>query len=327
MWMYDSSREHNYTKGMAQITLLNRHFDNPQESAYLIKTDRIALQAEQQTTKNEEGNTLVTILNSSNVWINKVDQYSGEETKVEDIEKELFDFRGAIIGYPFHKLIIKEKTYTIECDVVEIVGGRKNKPPYLGTSEFRVNFYRLEHNGVVSLIKKDSNRKLFIEISIREKVGQIIGKGTQIFCPSDLMDFVNKCKRSYMGRPYHKWDEALGNICTNSEIKKLKITFEPRYRVAKLNIIENLDTQIYKVHSNSSMDPWDDECCDTTDRHLWAIFRYNEESLNQFISNVHRIALFKSPEILFLRSIRKTEFELHTGIFLFESIIKTHTRY
>lgn len=258
----------------------------------------------------------------------------------EEVNGLFSEFRGVIFGYPYYQLVINlpDEKDTITCDIVRIKGGFQNTLPWVGYAKFSVDFLELEKNGEIRLIKSFSASDAGKKFSIRksEKVGQIISPfpdfpwGISYLNPSDLVDFINGVRTSYMGSPSHPWTELKGNIITDSIINYLNIEISFKTRTITFYNRENLYEKTYEIISHSLMDPWNDECTENTDRYIWANISFNDNTLIELIKNLTKcgqVMSFDSKHVRFKNGIKKSEFEELTGIHLFESIIHTSSKY
>lgn len=254
-----------------------------------------------------------------------------------EIENLLSEFRGTIIGYPYYqlKVVLPDEMETINCDAIRIKGGYKNKFPFIGYSTFSLVFISFSRNGNIEKVKSyDANDvgKLFTITKI-PKEGQIISKNdtySPYLNPSDLEDFIDGVRTSYMGQPPCEWKEVRGTVLTDSLITHLKVDINLESKILKLSFSENLHERTYEIISHSSMDPGNDECVESTDRYIWAVIAFTEKSLIELIKVLSRSALVSMLDnnfICFNSPLKKSEFEKLTGIHLVESIIETSTRY
>lgn len=252
----------------------------------------------------------------------------------EETENLLTKFRGLIIGYPYFQLSVSilGKRDSFNCDVIRIKGGCKKSHPFYGYEDFSVDFISLQRNGAVEIITsiKSSDVNKQFRIDKTPKIGQILSIKNSILNPSDLKDYINGVKTSYMGTPAYKWEEVKGNIIGDSYVSYLSMTISFDYKLGQLYFSENLYERTYEIISHSSMDPWNDECTDSTDRYVWATFAFNESyfiDLIRKIINWNLVSSLSESCIKFKEPIKKTDFTELTGIHLFESIIHTSTRY
>lgn len=248
----------------------------------------------------------------------------------EETECLLTEFRGLIIGYPCFQLSVNifGKVNTFDCDVIRIKGGCKRPHPYFGYEEFSVDFISLQKNGSVeriTSIKSEDETKMFT-ITQKSKIGQILSIKNELLNPLDLKDYINGVKTSYMGTPPYKWEEVKGNVIRDSSFSYLDMTISFESKIGRLLFSENLYERTYEIISHSSMDPWNEERTDSTDRYIWGTFAFNESyfvNLIYKLSNWEFVSMLSESCIKFKRPIKKSEFTKLTGIFLFESIIHT----
>lgn len=258
----------------------------------------------------------------------------------EKVDEMFSQFRGVIFGYPFYNLVVnfQDDKETITCDIVRIKGGFKNPFPWIGYAKFEVDFLVIDKKGDLQLIKSLNATNVGKTFSIRktERSGQIIGRFPDFpwrhpyLNPSDLVDFINGVHTSYMGATPHPWAEIKGNVLNDSTISYLNIVISFKSRTITFYADENLYKNTYEVISHSSMDPWNDEITESTDRYIWAIFSFNEKSLIDIIRNLstsEQVKSFDNKHVRFEKGIKKSEFEELTGIHLFESIIETSSRF
>ncbi|MBR5277358.1 MAG: hypothetical protein IKU35_09535 [Bacteroidaceae bacterium] len=291
-----------------------------------------------------DGDILANIIPNNNGKPIEISQYySFTFVEPKEIDKNILNgFRGAIIGYPNMQFSVRLNTEPSEnssnspfiCDVIEIKGGQKSPHPAYGAGPFSINFYRFAPNGEVELIKKITDNKCQFTINGEELNGQILSQNPgSLLHPKDIMDFIQKCKSGYSGRPSHKWEEVLGNKKDDSTFSYL--SFDIRKQFVFLTYEENLHQESGRIFNK------DDEWLDSTDRYLWAIYRFQSSyHLLKFINQIAKIAdiiqqdkqdYFGDIEYLqmfkFKGCVSKSEFETATGIHLFESIITTHSRF
>lgn len=252
----------------------------------------------------------------------------------EECEELLEKFRGLIIGYPYFQLSVNISggTEPFECDVIRIKGGFKNQFPYCGYSEFSVDFISLQRNGTVGIVTSLKTSDIAKKFTVTKvpKVGQILSIKNRFLCPSDLKDYINGVKTSYMGTPLYNWEEVKGNVTGDSFVSSLSMTINFDSKIGQLFFSENLYKRTYEIISHSSMDPGNDECTESTDRYIWGTFGFNEFSFINLIkemSQSHLVSSLSESYIKFKVPIKKSDFTKLTGIYLFESIIHSSYRY
>ncbi len=291
-----------------------------------------------------EGDMLVNIIPNNNERPSKISQYyTSTLVEPKEIDKnKLTGFRGAIIGYPTMQFSVRFNTESSEicnnspfiCDVIAINGGQKSPLPAYASPSFSINFYKFTPKGEVEQIMKITDNKCHFTIYGEELNGQIPSKTNgSLLCPQDIVDFIQKCKSGYSGRPPHKWEEVLGNKNDDSTFDYL--SFDIRKQFIFLTYEKNLHQESGQIFNK------DDEWLDSTDRYLWATYRFQSSyHLIKFINQISQIAdiilqdkkdFFGDIEyqqiFKFRESISKSEFESATGIHLFESILTTHSRF
>lgn len=250
-----------------------------------------------------------------------------------DKNEFLSKFRGYIIGYPYNELsVLFQDKSKLLCDVIRVKGGYKNPFPYIGYNCFQIDFIKLQPNGSVKILKTfDSSLSSSFTISKIPKVGQIISAHGSLLNPSDLVDFINGVKTSYMGTPSCNWESVRGNIETDSIIKSLDLSINLNCNVARFSFSENLYHREYEIISHSSMDPGNDTGIDSTDRYIWANLSFNAKSLVEIISTLSKISEIKCLDniciIKFNSPILKSVFENITNVHLFESIASNSVRF
>ncbi len=250
------------------------------------------------------------------------------------IEKILTRFRGIIIGYPYFQLSvsISDNLEQFECDVIRIQGGFKNQFPYIGYSDFSVDFISLRKNGIVEIAKslKATDVEKKFRIIKMPKVGQILSTSNSFLGPSDLKDYINGVKTSYMGTPSYEWKEVKGNVTEDSFISHLNMNVSLDSIIGRLYFFENIYERTYEIISHSSMDPGNDECTERTDRYIWTTFAFNELYFVDLIKKLSKSRLVSNLSeslIEFKEPIRKSDFTKLTGLHLFESIIHSSSRF
>ena len=285
---------------------------------------------------------LAKIIPNNNEKPIKISQYYPWKEPKEINQDQLIGFRGAIIGYPNMQFSVQlnvepsEKTNNSPfiCDIIEIVGGQRSPDPAYGSQSFSINFYKFTPKGEVEQVKKITDNKCQFTIYGEELNRQILSKtGGSLLWPQDIVDFIHKCKSGYNGRPPHNWEEVLGNKTDDSKFNYL--SFDIRKPFVFLTYEENLHQENGKIFNK------DDEWLDSTDRYLWAIYRFQSTyHLVKFINQISQIADIIQQDkkdylgdieylqtFKFKESISKSEFESATGIHLSESIITTHSRF
>lgn len=240
----------------------------------------------------------------------------------ENNENILMGFRGVVTGYPNMQFSIRfnsdvseaNNNPLISCDVIEILYSR-------------INFYKFAPNGEVKLIKQITHNKCDFTIFGQELNGQILSKemGGHL-SPYDIVDFIYDCNTIHKNSSTYKREKVLGNITDDSIFNYL--LFDIRKQYVYLTYTEILHQESYKIFNK------DVECLDTTYRYLWAIYRFQSSyHLVKFINQITQIADIIQQDkenysgdieyiqmFKFKKGISKNEFELATGIHLFESI-------
>ncbi len=332
-----------YKKGSCEFSLLERRFDSHIETTYKITTSQLDVVT---STRECDGEHLFFAnINTNNneklQQINQIPLYSSIPLKKQTKKDVLNGFRGAIIGYPFIRLSVyfltnRTEVNPILCDVVEFEGGQWAEPPYCRVRmPFRINFYKFRPNGEVYLIDQMVDVTCRFLIKGQDFDGQIPSRydSSGLLNPYEVMEFIHKCKRGYMGRPPHNWEEVLGNKKDDSTFDYL--SFDIREEFIFLTYTKNLRYKSGKIFNK------DVEWSESTDRHLWATYRFQSSyHLIKLINQISQIAdiiqqdkEYYSGDIeyqqifKFKESISKSEFESATGIHLSEFIITTHHRY
>ena len=142
------------------------------------------------------------------------------------------------------------------------------------------------------------------------------------------MEFIEKRIRGYAGSYRWEGEEVLGNRTNDSIISCLSFKIDFKLQLLYLSHKENLETREYQIYTHSSMDSDYDDGLDSTDRMLWASYRFESSyQLIQLIVQMNKIADFEFDKIKFKKDTYKSEFELATGIHLSESIITTSHRW
>ena len=322
--------------------LLERTHGWLQETTYRLTAHHLDIQVTEGL--NNSNSVLANIIPNNNEKPIKIDHYRpstwGWGEPKETSQNILTGFRGSIIGYPHMRFSVHFNTgfaesnnnSTIYCDVIEIDGGQICPNPAYGALSFRINFYKFSANGEVELIKQITDTKCQFTIHGQEFNGQILSKqfvGPCILCPREILDFIQKCKTGYMGRPPYKWEEVLGNKTDDSTFSTLLFDIRGQYIFFYYHDI--LHQRIYKIFRK------DEEWLYSTDRYLWAIYRFQSsyhlvKIINQIIQIAEIVQQDKENHIgtieyiqmfKFKKTISKSEFESATGIHLFESIITT----
>lgn len=256
-----------------------------------------------------------------------------ETLNEEAKEKFLSHFRGIIIGYPYFSLSINSSDEIEEftCDVIRIKGGFKNPFPYVGYNDFSIDFLIFESDGKITKYKSFNKNDIDKSFEIRKvpKIGQVMATSnvnqysTGLLNPTDLADFIDGVKSSYMGRPPHKWNEIIGTIENDSEIPYLNIRIDFENHMFSLSYHENLFQRTYEIISHASMDPWNEERTDSRDRIIWATFSFDENELVHFIKKLSQSEIVENITgnfIKFKSPVKKSFFTKLTGIHLFETI-------
>lgn len=266
--------------------------------------------------------------------IKKLDFCNGKllEYTEEEISSTISNFRGIISGYPKYKLHIEyyepstKLTEEFECDAIRAVGGVKENLPFTKNLP-HLKFYKISPQGKVSVLKVLDKWVNKIKVASKEHFGQIPGTFISTLSPSAFDEYIDKCKASYMGRPSHDWIEVYGNHSSYSDIQGLYIKINFEAQILSFQLTRNLYERTYTIHSNSSMDPGDDECTDSTDLFIWAHLHFNETSLLYLMNKLLKIGDINGNYISFKSKVSTIEFEQITGIHLNISIIETQNRY
>lgn len=291
-----------------------------------------------------DGDILANIIPNNNGKPIEISQYySFTFVEPKEIDKNILNgFRGAIIGYPNMRFSVRLNVEPSEtsnnspfvCDIVEFVGGQRSQHPAYSSPPFSINFYKFTPKGKVEVLRKITDNKCQFTIYGEELNGQILSQNPgSLLSPQDIVDFIHKCKSGYSGRPPHNWEEVLGNKTDDSKFNYL--SFDIRKSFVFLTYEENLHQESGKIFNK------DDEWLDSTDRYLWAIYRFQSTyHLVKFINQISQIADIIQQDkknylgdieylqtFKFKESISKSEFESATGIHLSESIITTHSRF
>ena len=338
--MYRKTIYNHYKDRKWNFCLLERTTGWLCETQYELAANHLTIQVGESL--NEGKKVLANIIPDNREKPVKVNQYCVRTWKPEVVNENILEgFRGAIVGYPTMQFSVQFNTeYSsnqndslISCDVIGIEGGQRSPHPAYGSPPFSINFYKFTTRGEVELIKKITDNNCRFTIYGRELNGQIPSPKDSILSKHDIMDFVQKCKTGYSGRPPHNWDEVLGNKKDDSTFDYL--SFDIRKEFVFLTYTQNLHYDSGKIWGK------DDEWSESTDRHLWATYRFQSSyHLIKFINQISQIAdiiqqdkedYFGDIKYLqrfkFKESISKSEFESITGIHLFESIITSKDRW
>lgn len=339
--MYRNKIYNHYRNRNWNFCLLERTNGWLCETEYELTSNHLTIQVCENLNDGKK-NVLANIIPDNGAEPTKVGQYCVSTWTPEIVNANILKgFRGAIIGYPTMQFLVKFKTEflsdqngsPISCDVIEIEGGQKSAHSAYCPLSFRINFYKFTPRGEVELIKQITDNNSLFTIYGKELNGQIPSPKNSILSKHDIMDFVQKCKTGYNGRPPHNWDEVLGNVKDDSTFDYL--SFDIRQEFVFLTYTKNLHYKSGKIWRK------DDEWSESTDRHLWATYRFKSSyHLIKFINQISQIAdiiqqdeedYFGNIEYIqrfkFRDSISKREFESATGIHLSESITTTHCRF
>lgn len=253
-------------------------------------------------------------------------------------EDLLRGFRGSILGYPNIRLLVEftDKS-SISCDAIEILGGQRDK--FFSShfvAPFRIEFYKFTSNGKPEIVKTLTDKRCSFRIKGEEINSQIPSSRGRILSSYYVMDFIN----GY--HIYGKYDSYLGNVAPDSKFTFLSFDIDLKRQLLFLSYEENLEYNEYEVISYSSMDG-NDKGYETTDRYLWAAYRFQSSyHLMKIINQILQIAdivqqesriygcirsIEYSQKFKFKEVMSKSEFESKTGIHLFESIETKNSHY
>ena len=253
-------------------------------------------------------------------------------------EDLLRGFRGSILGYPNIRLLVEftDKS-SISCDAIEILGGQREKfSSSHFVAPFRIEFYKFTSNGKPEIVKTLTDKRCSFRIKGEEINSQIPSRRGGILSSYYVMDFIN----GY--HIYGKYESYLGNVAPDSKFTFLSFDIDLKRQLLFLSYEENLKYNEYEVISYSSMDG-NDKGYETTDRYLWAAYRFQSSyHLMKIINQILQIAdivqqesriygcirsIEYSQKFKFKEVMSKSEFESKTGIHLYESIETQNSHY
>jgi len=289
---------------------------NKNGSLYSIKAESLFLCTELET-ETSKSNIILTPKRENLInRVRQIDELSllERETEEKDFSFLFNNFRGVITGYPYHIIEIDfESSYidNFHCDILEITdSGDQNKPL------FCINFYSFCYDvsdcATVRLINHIECKSPLFSINLIPKSGQIVmlddgWSNTTSLSINKFANFVSRRDNSNHNHTKQKF--GLGPSRESFSINSIRYSFDFDNRNIILQSGKTEMISKYKVHSNSSMDPWDDDVEDYKQISIWAKIKFTEKDLVYWIMRITSLGKYSGNKVVFEKPITIKEIE------------------
>lgn len=251
--------------------------------------------------RNENARIISSIYVDDSIVIKK--DLNGRLTSAqEEFNKILYDYSGLIIGYPHNKLCIydNENNMISECDVIDF-----NDNTYIfEPNKYIINLYTFGQKGKLAVDQIIYTHDAGFKIKINQTSGPVISNHGNCLTINDIRSFIHY-------RKSRDFPNIHGCSCIlyDIEIDELSMIIDSRNQLLTFVNCKIISSHRYKVHRNSSMDPWDEEHVDEQCCRIWTMVKYEDSDLFTYIRPFLNYAKLIGNKLIFKESMSLKKIE------------------